>query len=142
MLKEQKIKQKLNFASQCETGAAAAVAAAHLDDATRVLSDREVHVGTRTRSPYWSHIQQVPPGAIDQLLVLNAHPSQHHPLRAVVVLQVAVEHRLVYVVHVICWAKAWQSNCVAPVRSLGTVNTSNVQGKIYANSRKLINEGQ
>lgn len=119
----------LNFVSQCEIKAAAA--AAHLDDATSVLSDRQVHIGTRTRSPHWSHVEQVPPGALDQLLVLDAHPSQHHPLRTVVVLQVGVEHRLVYLVHVICWAKARQSNCVAPVRSLGTMKTSDAKGKLH-----------
>lgn len=115
-----------NFVSQRETKAAAA---AHLDDATGVLSDREVHIGTRTRSPHWSRVEQVPPGALDQLLVLDAHPGQHHALRTVVVLQVAVEHRLVYLVHVIRRAKARQSNCVAPVRSLGTTESGDAKGK-------------
>lgn len=100
---------------------AAAAAASHLDDATSVLCNGEVHVGAWTRPPYWPHVQKVPLGALDQLLVLDAHPSQHHPLRAVIVLQVAVEHRLVYLVHVFCWAKARQSDCVAPVRSLGAM---------------------
>lgn len=112
-----------------ETSRSITRTAAHLDDATSVLCHGEVHVGCGTCSPHWLHIEQVPPGAFNQLLVLDPHSSQHHPLRTVVVLQIAVEHRLVDLVYIFYGAKAWQSNCVAPICSLGTMNTGNVNGK-------------
>lgn len=112
-----------------ETSRSVTKTAAHLDDATSVLRHGEVHVGCGTCSPHWLHIEQVPPSAFNQLLVLDAHSSQHHPLRRVVVLQIAVEHRLVDLVYIIYGAKAWQSNCVAPICSLGTMNTDDVNGK-------------
>lgn len=92
----------------------------HLDDATGVLSNRAVHIGSGSRSPHRFDIQQVLSGTFNQLLVLNAHSSQHHPLRAVIVLQVAVKNSFVNLVHVIYRTKAWQSNSVASVCSLKT----------------------
>lgn len=92
----------------------------HLDDATGVLCNRAVYIGSGTRSPHRFDIQQVLPGTFNQLLVLNAYSSQHHPLRAVIVQQVAVQNSFVNLVHVIYRTKAWQSNSVASVCSLKT----------------------
>lgn len=98
----------------------------HLDDAASVLCYREVHVGHRTRSPHWLRAQQVLPGTFDQLLVLDAHSSQHHPLRTVVVTQVAVKHRLVNLVHVVYGTKARQSDRVASICGL-EINNEQLQ---------------
>lgn len=90
----------------------------HLDYSTSVLCYRKVDVGHSACSPHWLHIQQVFPGTFNQLLMLNAHSSQHHPLRTVVVTQVAVKHFLVDLLHIICRTKARQSDCVASIRCL------------------------
>lgn len=92
----------------------------HLYNTASVLCYRQVHIGRRTRSPHWPHIQQVLPGAFNQLLVLDAHPCQHHALRPVVVAQVVVKHFLVNRIHVVYRTKTRQSNRVASIRSLET----------------------
>lgn len=93
----------------------------HLDNATGVLCNRAVYIGSCTRSPHRFDIQQVLPGTFNQLLVLNTHSSQHHPLRTVIVQQVAVKNSFVDLVHVIYRTKAWQPNSVASVCSLKTI---------------------
>lgn len=94
----------------------------HLYDATSVLCYREVHIGHCIRSPHWLRAQQVLPGTFDQLLVLDAHSSQHHPLRTVVVTQVAVKQLLVNLVHIVYRTKARQSDRVASICGLETKN--------------------
>lgn len=90
----------------------AATCTTYLDDASGVLSHGPVHSPALPRAPHGLHAQQVFPGTLHQVLVLNAHPSQHHPVWGVVAAQVGVQHGPVDFVRVLHGAEPVQSHCV------------------------------
>lgn len=89
-----------------------ATSTTYLDDASSVLSHGPVHSPALPRAPHGLHPQQVFLGTLHQVLMLNAHPSQDHPVWGVVTAHVRVQQVPVDFVRVFHGAEPVQSHCV------------------------------